>query len=282
MAVNIIIEDKRMIPKKYKVEDFIYEGMGYGVADDAFRLVEGKTGDVTIVYSKENLERGIELSIEKKKVHLRMSLPTGEKEIAFFYEYAKKICDVFHTTIFKREEEFSDISQITTYMEYDRNASKRALVEMKENLDNGTYTSISLYGVYNPIAIDKKDLEEIAEDVQKFGTFLEEKQKIDAYYGCANIYQKPDKTIFGVYTITEDVLSIFPLETSLIVNDKKTENVYMAFVFEQKMQGIIRYQDFLSSLSNIDKNNFYDCGHVLIRMEKETMEKLLETYKTEM
>ena len=53
MAVNVTIEDKRIISKKYKVEDFLFESMGYGVADDVFRLVEGKTGDVTIVYSKK-------------------------------------------------------------------------------------------------------------------------------------------------------------------------------------------------------------------------------------
>lgn len=279
MAVNIMIEDKRIISKKYKAEDLIFKEMGYGVADDAFRLIEGETGEVTIVYSKEKPERGIELSIEKKKIHLRMSLPTGENEIVFFYEYVKKICELLCTNCFEREGECADFSKISTFIEWDRNASKSALEEMEENLDNGTYTSLCLYGVHNPIAIDKNDLLEISKNLKKLGDFLEEKQKIDAYYGCAKVYRKPDGILFGVYTITEEVTSIFPLELNLIVNETKIENVYISFVFDETMQGIIKYQDFLS---NVDKNNLYDCSHFLIELQKETMKKLLEDYKVEM
>ncbi len=278
MAVNITISDKRLISKKYKIEDFIFEGMGYGIADDAFRLKEGQIGNVTIVYSKEHLERGIELSIEKKKVHLRMSLPTGESEIVFFYEYVKKICELFHTTIFEREGEISDFEKIPTFTEYDRTASRNALLKMEEDLENGTYTSLSLFAVYNPIMIGKKELSAFAGDIQKLGKFLEEKQSIDAYYGSANVYQKPDGTVFGTYILTEDVLSIFPLEAILFIDENKIEEVYISFVFEEKMQGTITYQDFLSS---IDKNNLYDCGHFFTCLKKKEMEDLLEDYQIE-
>ncbi|MCI9233858.1 MAG: DUF4299 domain-containing protein [Bacilli bacterium] len=279
MAVNVTIEDKRIISKKYKVEDFLFESMGYGVADDVFRLVEGKTGDVTIVYSKKNLERGIELSTKKKKVNLRMSLPTGEDEIIFFYDYVKKICSLFHTTVFEREGELSSLTQIPSYIEYDRNASIGALQMMEENLENGTYASLSLYAVYNPIAIDKKDLYLISKDLQKLGTFLEEKQSIDAYYGSATIYQKPDHTMFGIYTLTEDVLSILPLEPTVMIDKTKIETIYISFAFDEKMQGIMKYQDFLS---NINKDNLYDCSHFLVQLKKEKMAELLETYQIEM
>lgn len=279
MAVNVTIEDKRIISKKYKVEDFLFESMGYGVADDVFRLVEGKTGDVTIVYSKKNLERGIELSTKKKKVNLRMSLPTGEDEIIFFYDYVKKICSLFHTTVFEREGERSLLTQIPSYIEYDRNASIGALQMMEENLENGTYASLSLYAVYNPIAIDKKDLCLISKDLQKLGTFLEEKQSIDAYYGSATIYQKPDHTMFGIYTLTEGVLSIFPLEPTVMIDKTKIETIYISFAFDEKVQGIMKYQDFLS---NIDKDNLYDCGHFLVQLKKEKMKELLKIYQIEM
>lgn len=279
MAVNVTIEDKRMIPKKYHVEDFIFEGMSCGVMDDAFRLMEGKTGELTIVYGKEKVQRGIELSTKKKKVNLRMSLPTSEDEILFFYDYVKKICSLFHTTVFEREGERSSLTQIPSYIEYDRNASIGALQMMEENLENGTYATLSLYAVYNPIAIDKKDLYLISKDLQKLGTFLEEKQSIDAYYGSATIYQKPDHTMLGIYTLTEDVLSIFPLEPTVMIDKTKIETIYISFVFDEKMQGIMKYQDFLS---NINKDHLYDCGHFLVQLKKEKMGELLETYQIEM
>lgn len=278
MAVNVTIEDRRVRPKKYKVENFIFEGIAYGTADDTFRLIEGKTGDITIIYLKEKPERGIELSLEKKKVHLRMSLPTGEDEMIFFYEYVKKICELLHATTYEREGEMATLSNIPTFLKYDKRASIRALETMEENLDNGTYTSLSIYAVYNPIALGKEDLQKIARDTKKLGQFLEEKQKIDAYYGSPKIYTKPDKTIFGIYTITEEIVSIFPLDTTLIVDNTKTENVYMSFVYDDKMQGMIKYQDFLS---NINKNNLYDNSHFLVQLKKEEMKKLLEAYKIE-
>lgn len=279
MAVNLTIVDKRLITKKYRIEDFIFEGMSYGVADDSFRLIEQKIGNVTIVFSTEKLARGIELSAEKKKIHLRMSLPTGENEIVFFYEYAKKICELFHTTTFEREGEIAPFSKIPDFIECDIKASKRALEQMQTDLHNGIYTSLSLYAVYNPVTISAEDLPEFVKDLKKLENFLEEKQKIKAYYGDAKTYQKPDGTIFGVYPITEDVLTILPFDGSLIVNETKVNNVYVSFVYDDKMHGIIKYKDFLS---NMNKDNLYDSGHFLIKLTKDEMKKLLEKYEIEM
>ncbi len=278
MAVNVVIKEKGLFSKRHDIKEFIFEDMGYGIADEAFRLIEGQTGNITIVYHKEKVERGIELSLENGKVHLRMSLPTGENEIIFFYDYVKKICELLNTTTFEREEEKSTFEDIPKYIELDKNASVQALKDMEEKLRDGTYSSMFLYAVYNPITIGTKELSTFKQDIKELGVFLEEKQSIDAYYSSPRVYQRPNDTYFGIYTITEEVLSIFPLETNLNVNGTKVEDVYMAFIFEEEMKGVIKYSDFLS---NTDVNNFYDSNHFLISLKKKEMRSLLEKYKVE-
>ena len=60
MAVNVVIKEKGLFSKRHDIKEFIFEDMGYGIADEAFRLIEGQTGNITIVYHKEKVERGIE------------------------------------------------------------------------------------------------------------------------------------------------------------------------------------------------------------------------------
>lgn len=278
MAVKVTIKEKGLIKKERKINDFIFENMGYGAIDGSCCLVENQTGKVTIVYSKEQLERGIEIFIEKGKVNLRMPLPTGENEIIFFYDYIKKICKLFHTKTFEREGVLSTFDQIDEYIKQDKEATTRALMNMEEDLKTGNYYSISVYAVYNPIALSLEDLIMIKQSPKKLGQFLQEKQSIDAYYGGFKIYQKPNGEAFAIYTLTEKVLSIFPFKNNIFVGDRKVENIYLSFIYENEMKGIISYENFLD---HVDTTDLYDIDHFLIELNKEQMEDLLNQYKVE-
>lgn len=278
MAVKVTIKEKGLIKKERKINDFVFENMGYGAMDASCCLIEDQVGKVTVVYAKERIERGFEISIEKGKVNLRMPLPTGESEIVFFYDYIKKICKLFHTKTFEREGVSSSFEQIEEYIKQDKDASTRALMNMEEDLKTGNYASISVYAVYNPIAISLEDLTMIKQSPKKLGEFLQEKQSIDAYYGGFKIYQKPNGEAFAIYTLTEKVLSIFPFKNNILLKDRKVENIYLSLIFENEMKGIISYENFLSS---VDTSDLYDIDHFLIELNKAQMEALLNQYKVE-
>ena len=279
MAVEVIIKQKSILKKEITIEDLLLENMDYGIMDENYRLSRGKIGEYTILYNTQSIQRGLEVSIKKKQINLRLPLPTGEGEITFFYEYIDKICEKFKTNTFEREGEIVNIHQNEKWIEIDKETSRKALETMNQDIEQKKYETMYLFGVYNPIAIGKRELEIIQNDIGKLGNFLHQLQSIDRYYASAKVYQKNDGNLFGLYVLTEEVVSIVPLKPSVFMNnDIKVEDWNIAFVYDNDMQGTISFDNFIK---NIDTSELYDTEHFIITLSKNEMQKLIEKYKKE-
>ena len=279
MAVEVIIKQKSMLKKEIKIEDLLLENMDYGIMDENYRLSSRKIGEYTILYNTQSIQRGLEVSIKKKQIHLRLPLPTGEDEITFFYEYIERICKKFKTNTFEREGEIGNIHQKEKWIELDKETSKKALETMNQDIEQNKYETMYLFGVYNPIAIGKRELEIIQNDIGKLGNFLHQLQSIDRYYASAKVYQRNDGNLFGLYVLTEEVVSIVPLKPSVFMNnDIKVDDWNIAFVYDNDMQGTISFDNFIK---NVDTSELYDTEHFIITLNQNEMKKLIEKYKKE-
>lgn len=87
MSVNITIKQTGLFKKTLHPETVIKNcGLSYGINDGNFRLCENEIGEYTLLFNRENgLARGIEFSLDNNEINLRLSLPTGEKEISLFF-----------------------------------------------------------------------------------------------------------------------------------------------------------------------------------------------------
>ncbi len=281
MSVNVTIKEKGLRKKKLEIKDVILEGMRYGIMDESYRLEEGKVLENTVIFNDKEIARGYEISLEKGEIHLNMPLPTSEKDIRFFYEYVKILCEKLKTKIFIREEEKCTFDQIPSFIDMDMKTSESALKLMEENMDKGEYENMYLFGALNPIAIGKKEIEIIDGNVSKLGELLDHLQRKDLYYAAPQIYQRKDGTYFGVYILTEDIPSIFPYQPKLLVTDKKIEvsEWNIGFVVDKEVKGFTSYHDFLSS---VKKEEEYDSEHFTIKMKKKEIKELLEKYKIDL
>lgn len=279
MAVDVTIKNKGLFKKELKLEDILIDNQSYGIMDENFRLEEGKKGDYTVIFNKNNICRGYELSIKKGEVNLSMPLPTSDDDITFFYEYIKVICQKMNTKVFTRDEEEVSIDRIQEFIDLDINTSEQALKQIEENINNGTYENMYIFGALNPISLGKKELDKIKCSPKKLGKLLNELQNIDAYYAIPKIYQKPTNELFGTYILTENVLSILPYKPTLLTTkDLKIEEWYIGFVTEEKLSGFVPYKDFIDF---VKKEKEYDSEHFLISTNKEEIEELLRNYKIE-
>lgn len=280
MAVEVTIKKKGFFKRKIEIPKLVFENMGYGTTDDNWRLLENEIGEPTIVFHQNILERGIEIVSKKEEILLRLSLPSGENEIRFFYEYIEKLCKYLKVDTFLRYEEESYFDRIEDYIKWDITASISAISSMRESIEKKEYEEMYIFGVLNPIAIGPKELDFIDDSPKKLGELLHNLQSVDAYYAGVKVYERENGTLFGMYVLTEGIKSILPLKTNLFMNDDlKTEDWYITFCYDENISGSISYSDFLS---NVDSSELYDASHFYITLEKEQMIELLEKYKKEL
>lgn len=281
VAVEVTIKSRGLIKKQLKFEEVIDDNMRYGIMDDAWRLDEGKIGENTVVFHKNSICRGYEISIKKGEINLRMPLPTSYDDITYFYEYIKKLCTKMKTKIFIREGEKLTFDKINHCIDLDIEASKSALKNIEEDIDNGKYTSMYIFGAINPVAIGKKELEEISESPTKFGNLMHRLQSLDVYYAASAIYQRKDGTYFGIYVLTEGVDIVLPYKAKVLAidSDIKVNDWNIGFVVEEKMEGFISYEDFLKS---IKIERVYDSEHFIITLDKTKIKNLIKKYKVDL
>lgn len=281
MAVEVCINNKNLFKKKLNFKDILLNDMRYGIIDDAFRLEEGRTGAWTVIFNSNKICRGYEVSIDKDCIKLRMPLPTSRSDIEYFYEYIKFLCKKMNAKKFTRDEEEISFDIIERCIELDVEASNNALIKMKQELEEGKYSSLYTFGAICPIALGKRELNVINGDCEEFGELLNELQKIDAYYAKGSIYQKENGEYFGIYVLTEDVNSIFPNKPKILMSEEKykVDEWYVGFVIDQESKGFIPYNDFLESIKT---NKLFDAEHFIITLDSNKMNELLKKYKVDL
>lgn len=280
MSVDVLIKEKGLFRKKRELSDIIFENMGYGVMDEAYRLCEGEKGNCTVVYHKSNICRGFEVSLDKGSVELRMSLPTGEAEIRFFYDYIKKICNLLNTKTFERNGEMASFDKIESYIAGDISASEDALKQIDENISKGEYRTMYLFGAYHPIAIGKRELAITRHDPQKLGRMLHEMQVMDVYYARSSVYRRLDESLFGMYVLSAGVTTILPFEPGVFMNHElKVDDWNVLLVAGDERKGAVSFGDFMA---NIDTSEIYDTEHFVITLDEERMNELVAQYGKEL
>lgn len=209
MSVTAKILQKSLFKKKLDVDDIIkISGLAYGVCDSDYRLIENEKGEHTLLYDTEHLARGIDLWLENNDILLSLSLPTAKEEIRTFYNTIEKICNKLKTDTYIREEEKVRLIQSDDFIKADEQGALCGLEQISENIKE-KYSHFQVFGIKNPISLGEKEINEIGNDLDKFGEFLHEKQSIDAFYNAPRVYKKDDK-IFGVYAVVQDCTSILP------------------------------------------------------------------------
>ena len=273
MAVEVKIKQKGLFKKKIEVEDMLSDDLAFGVMDEHFRMIPNEKGKYTIIYNPNNLARGLEVSFEKNIIELRLPLPTAKSDIEMFYEIVKRVCNKLKVDTFERYDEVLTLDTIDQLIRNDIDASTRALDDICYDKQ---YETITIFSALNPISIGSKEKDIIKGNVDNFGKFLKEKQEIDAYYAAPKLYNS-ENDIIGIYVITENVDSIVPLKPKVIMN-KETEKIKFYVIIGENPNDIVEYDNFINE---VDKSNYYDDEHIIVRLSKKEIQSILEKYKTE-
>lgn len=273
MAVNVLIKPKGLWKKSITIEELIaLKNLGYGISDENCVLEINKVGEYTVLYDPKLIGRGIEVTKEKENILLRLSLPTTLSEIELFYDLIKMICQKLGVKEFLRDEEEMPLKYIDGCIEADRLASIKALNDIEQKILNNDTHNFAIFGAINPIFLGKWEIKEINGDLKKLEYLLNRLQQMDAYYANPHLYKRLDGSIFGVYFVGEDILTIVPEKPFILFSS--VDNVQDWYVMLQDNTAI-KYDDFIK---NVKRENEYDDNHFVVLLNKETNEILKEKY----
>ncbi len=260
MSVTIRIKRKPLFGKKLNIEDIIdLSGLSYGVRDENFRLMPNKTAEHTLLYDKNRLARGIDLSQDGTDTVLMLNLPTAASEIKKFYEVTEKICNKLKTKTYIREGERVSLSDNYKFIECDKRGSTAGLQSIKSDITENKYKKFEIFGICNPISIGIKEITQIGDSTDNLEKYLHEIQEADVYYAAPRVYRTEDRLI-GIYAI-----SLMPIRI------KGIEDWYVML-----SDGItVKYEDFIN---NINSKKYYDADHVIISLNGDDINDLADKY----
>lgn len=274
MSVDITIKQTGLFKKKLDLKKIINDcGLSYGICDENYRLCENKISEHTLVFRKENgLARGIDISLDKNDINLLLSLPTSINEITLFYELTKQLCRILKTNRFERNGKSCKFDSIEQFIEDDIHGSECGLEIIKKNLEENKYNRMEIFGVYNPISLGLKEMQEIGNDITKLGQYLNDLQSRDVFYAAPKVYNIGGKLV-GIYAVMPDNPSVMPDKPYIVLNQLEGIEEWYVFFGEGLT---IKFEDFIN---NVDKSDYYDQNHFVVWLSQEQINGLAAKYR---
>lgn len=275
MSVNVQIKPKSFLGKKLNMKDIIQiTKMSYGYCDENYRLVQNEIGNHTLLFDETKLARGIDISFEGNNINLSLSLPTSPTEIRKFYEIIEIICKKIKVKEYIREGEKACPEDSETFMQWDEQGSITGLEDLQEKLEKNEYERFEIFGIYNPISIGTKEIQEIGTSLENLETFLHRLQASDVYYATPRVYKIQERLV-GIYAIGPNIPSVVPTEPYIVLNQiQGIEEWYV--ILEGKM---VKYEDFFK---NISTQEYYDANHIIATLNEDEIKTLIEQYEVQL
>lgn len=215
MAIEVVIKQKGLLKKPVTEDVLSPAGLRAGHWNQAGVLDPGPEQTGRVLCDPVKPGRGFYLRGmpgEKEQVCLRQTLPCTAGDMDLFYERIEAICRFWKTDRFVQDGEECRLSDIPRMKEEQNRGSEAFLRYMAEQWKKdsvGVFT-----GAVYPLYIEPEALERMRDgDMDFFEQYLAEKQAGDRYYAKPSFYRHDNGVdILGLYSITEGVDSILPLE----------------------------------------------------------------------
>lgn len=260
-------------------EDIVLFGTESGVYDDCFRLEKGEMSDDMLIYFPDSVERGVRVSISRSKMEFSLSLPTGREEIEDFYDYIKDICKLFRTDSFLRNGSEASMTGIEEYIEDDVAQTEKTLAEWTDGVNSGEYEKLCMLSAEYPVFLGKDELDQIGGTADGLDDFFAEKMNKDLFYSGAKVFEKPDGTRFGVYTMAANIETIFPDEPGLLVNEAdRVDKWYVALNYNGGIRGQVPFE---KAVEYFDRSERFDAVHFFVTPHTAELVDLLNNYSVD-
>lgn len=274
MAIDILIKQKLFGKKTMPLEVILGEHLHYGsFVND--QLYAGELGETEFVaYNPDSIGRGFSViwnPNEKKKIALRLPIPSTPQELKDFYAAVERMVKYWDGILIVDGIRSSLPKYLSTYdntVEFNYNAIKQFSVQilLEEN-------ELTLYSTMWPLTVGKEEASLFMGNPDQYAEWLHKKQSIDAYFSSPRFFADDNGEIFARYILTDNTPTILPYRPTVPFGaiDPQTGNQleckkWMITLFVESKEepiGEMEYSKFLDIIPESEKN-YYDSNHFLL------------------
>ncbi len=277
MAITIEIKQKAIFKKNFDLKGFIKKhNLFYGSYNAYYVLRENMIDKQTIVFDRNAIGRGIEISSENKNVTFKLALPATKEDISLLYELVQSVCKDFKLSYFFKKNNKVDFSGISECIKEDEEASEKTLDEMEKKIYLTRDENIVLFSALHPITFGEKEIDEVEGSLEKFGALLHKLQNQRLYYAAPTVYQKKNGQMIIAFHLDEEMLTVLPVEP-IIYGPNKVEirDWYIFFAGGN----VLRLDTFYE---HVPHKQYYDSNHYSVCLNEEEIGDLIENYNIDL
>ena len=265
MAIEIEI---RKIGKvtDIKIGHIIGNELVMGSYDDNWRFEPGKITTDVGVFDPKNPGRGIMVHMDpnnRGSIKLKLPVPAATSDIDTLISTAARMAEGWGAMIVSSN---GDCMPGTVFAANAANLKKfnyDSIRKASQDILDGKAPSFCVFGAKWPVFMGEEEAQRFVKDPEEFGTWLINRQKMDAYYAGVSFFKTANGTV-GRYTVGPGVRYIFPKTPRVPYGFDVECNDYAVLVFKDKeTKGEVGFEEFLGRLPE-EKVSEYDIYNDLI------------------
>lgn len=216
MAMDVMIKQKLFGNKTMPPEVILGDSLHYGSFEND-HLNEGVLGEGEFVaYNPESIGRGFSVvwtPKEKKRIALRLPLPSTERELTDFYAAIARMVRYWDAKLTVDGEKVSLEHFLNGLSDMIKHNEKSFRPILQQVLD-GELETLTIYGAKWSLALGKEEAAAFMERPARYAEWLHEKQSMDVYFETPDFYVG-DQGILGRYILTDGLPALFPYQPSV-------------------------------------------------------------------
>lgn len=225
MATDIVIKQDGIFKKNFNfkaIQSVLSKNLAFGVLNESYvlkDLEEEQYSGYVCVYDRRKIGRGFQILVKYKDVFMSLPLPYTTQDVHIFYDSLTRVMEAYKIIRFKQDEDLFSFNEIESVCFKQLSFLDDYVTHEVMNIATGIGTHpAALY----PITINYNDLYDgISEKdrVSVFDSYLESLQAQDVFFPIKLLYNRMDSdTIFGIYALTEDVVTILSKEPNTFLS----------------------------------------------------------------
>lgn len=224
--------------------------------------------DYLLMYG-EDYGRGFELGYADGQYNVRVNTPSSigdwQTALAFLQMLAKRL----NQTVIN---EYDDVFTAETISDFDFMADIESGVRaLQEIVADDEYKNCELFGIFHPMAFNKKMVDTIfasQNPAQTFSQMLTENQQTDAYFARQILIQdKETQEISGLYVLSENLPTILPhkpaVEYGVEVKNEDVKHWQIQLYPQDDWDKKMAYADFITQLEP-HEYHWLDASYILV------------------
>lgn len=224
--------------------------------------------DYLLMYG-EDYGRGFELGYADGQYNVRVNTPSSigdwQTALAFLQMLAKRLNQPVIN-------EYDDVFTAETISDFDFMADIESGVRaLQEIVADDEYKNCELFGIFHPMAFNKKMVDTIfasQNPAQTFSQMLTENQQTDAYFARQILIQdKETQEISGLYVLSENLPTILPykpaVEYGVEVKNEDVKHWQIQLYPQDDWDKKMAYADFITQLEP-HEYHWLDASYILV------------------